>query len=331
MRYENEKCPVCGEVFKGEDDVVVCPVCATPHHRNCYNENGKCANEEKHEEGFIWQKTSEPEVKVEEKKEEPQDYSVCPECGTKNKKNALVCSNCASVINPEIRQQFIPQNVSTIYVDGKAVDKDEFIDEENTVSVKEAASFIQKKKESYIKVFLDSKREKKKPKFNFAALIFGPYWFFFRKMYKPGFALLGVNFGLSFFATSFFYKAFASAFDFVMKNSQALTSATPDMAVYNEYMTIIKNCIHTNKTSVLIMLLFGVLMLGVNIFAGFKANGMYRDFVKNSILKIKKITPNEGVFYTYLFAKGGVSFMNPVLVSMALNYIYNIILSYTIM
>ena len=330
MRYENEKCPVCGEVFKEEDDVVVCPVCATPHHRNCYNENGKCANEEKHKEGFIWQKTSEPEVKVEEKNEEPQDYSVCPECGTKNKKNALVCSNCASVINPEIREQFIPQDAGAIYVEGKAVDKDEFIDENNTVSIKEAAAFIQKNKESYIKVFLDSKREKRNPKFNFSALVFGPYWFFFRKMYKPGFGFLGVNFGLSLFAMSFFFKVFSSAFDFILKNYQAFSQGTPDAALMAEYEIIIKNCIYTDKTSVMIMLLLGVAMLFVNIIAGFAANKMYLNFVTTGVMKIKKITPNEGVFYTYLFAKGGVSFMNPVLISIAVYYINEIILSYAI-
>ena len=183
MRYENEKCPVCGEAFKADDDVVVCPYCATPHHRNCYNELGKCANEEKHKEGFVWQKTSDTPPIIEEKTEEPKDYSVCVECGTKNKKNALVCSNCGSVINAEIRKELLPQNVNSVFVDGRAVDNNEFIDEENTVSVKEAASFIQKNRAGYIKVFLDSKRTKRNPKFNFAAFLLGPYWFFFRKMY----------------------------------------------------------------------------------------------------------------------------------------------------
>ncbi len=331
MRYENEKCPVCGEVFKPEDDVVVCPVCATPHHRSCYNELSECVNEDKHGEGFIWQKTIENAPVTEEKPVEPEEYSVCPECGTKNKKNALVCSNCASVLNEEIRQQFLPENINPIFVNGASVDKEEFIDEENIVSVKEAASFIQKNKESYISVFLDSKRFKRRPKFNFSAFIFGPYWFFFRKMYKPGFALAGVNFALSLFAMSFFFRAFESAFDFVMKNYQALSGATPDMALYNEYEIIIKNCIHTNKTSVAIMMLIGVAMFGLYIFAGFIANKTYLNFIKSSVIKIRKITPNEGAYYTYLFAKGGVSFMNPVLIAIALYYINEIILSYAIM
>ena len=36
MKYENETCPVCGEKFTADSDVVVCPDCGTPHHRECY-------------------------------------------------------------------------------------------------------------------------------------------------------------------------------------------------------------------------------------------------------------------------------------------------------
>ena len=59
--HENEKCPVCDKIFTPEDDIVFCPVCGTPHHRECYNSLGKCVNEDKHESGF--------EYKFEEKKQ----------------------------------------------------------------------------------------------------------------------------------------------------------------------------------------------------------------------------------------------------------------------
>ena len=325
MRYENEKCPVCGEAFKADDDVVVCPYCATPHHRNCYNELGKCANEEKHKEGFVWQKTSDTPPIIEEKTEEPKDYSVCVECGTKNKKNALVCSNCGSVINAEIRKELLPQNVNSVFVDGRAVDNNEFIDEENTVSVKEAASFIQKNRAGYIKVFLDSKRTKRNPKFNFAAFLLGPYWFFFRKMYKTGFGFLGINFALNLFFLSFFNNAFAKFIAFSQENYAAISSMNPDAAITDQLVIIFKNCIYTNKTAALLCALFGVAMLGINIFAGLKGNKFYLNFVKNSIAKIRKVTSNEGMFYTYLFAKGGVSFAMPVLAYMALSYLSSFI------
>lgn len=38
--YENQKCPVCGVAFKSGDDIVTCPECGTPHHRQCYEKSG---------------------------------------------------------------------------------------------------------------------------------------------------------------------------------------------------------------------------------------------------------------------------------------------------
>ena len=40
MRFENQVCPVCEEKFKENDEIVVCPECGTPHHRDCYNNLG---------------------------------------------------------------------------------------------------------------------------------------------------------------------------------------------------------------------------------------------------------------------------------------------------
>lgn len=54
MNYQGVSCPVCGNAFMPEDDVVVCPECGTPHHRACYNENGGCKNAALHAEGFAF-------------------------------------------------------------------------------------------------------------------------------------------------------------------------------------------------------------------------------------------------------------------------------------
>lgn len=54
-RFENKLCPVCRSRFNDKADVVVCPVCGTPHHRTCYNINGACALEELHDKGWNWE------------------------------------------------------------------------------------------------------------------------------------------------------------------------------------------------------------------------------------------------------------------------------------
>lgn len=44
-RFEGYICPVCMKKFTKNDDIAVCPECGTPHHRECYLKNGKCAME----------------------------------------------------------------------------------------------------------------------------------------------------------------------------------------------------------------------------------------------------------------------------------------------
>ena len=41
-RYTGEKCLICSQDFKEDDDVVVCPECGTPYHKDCYKEKGSC-------------------------------------------------------------------------------------------------------------------------------------------------------------------------------------------------------------------------------------------------------------------------------------------------
>lgn len=53
-RFENKLCPACRSRFNEKADVVVCPICGTPHHRICYMTNNKCALEDIHESGWTW-------------------------------------------------------------------------------------------------------------------------------------------------------------------------------------------------------------------------------------------------------------------------------------
>lgn len=35
-------CPYCRGSFEADDGIKTCPACATPHHKDCFNENGGC-------------------------------------------------------------------------------------------------------------------------------------------------------------------------------------------------------------------------------------------------------------------------------------------------
>ena len=96
MNYINSICDGCGLVFREDDDVVVCPECGTPQHRECYKKNNCCVNAHRHAQGFEWNALAVPKAPAftptAEKKEETLP---CPSCGHLNDKNAKVCENCS--------------------------------------------------------------------------------------------------------------------------------------------------------------------------------------------------------------------------------------------
>lgn len=53
-RFANKLCPVCRAPFTEDADIVVCPQCGAPHHRVCYLTKNKCALEEHHASGYVW-------------------------------------------------------------------------------------------------------------------------------------------------------------------------------------------------------------------------------------------------------------------------------------
>ena len=335
MRYEKENCPVCGGTFSEEDEVVVCPVCATPHHRACFSENGKCANEHLHEEGFVWQRAEkkEPAKAVEpEKVQTTEEETVtCPECGAVNKKKAFSCSECGMILNEQIIRQFQPPKEGSVFIEGKPVDDRDFIDAEKTVTVAEAAAFIQKRKESYVKTFLDAKVNNRKPKFNFAAFIFGPLWFFFRKIYKAGFAFIGLIMAVMCFVMTFYLKICSEAFSFILENQDVLMQETIDEAFYARVAELISEGVAGHPTEVMIMAALLLLIPVINFIGGIFANKLYLSHIKASVSKIKAVSPNNAAYFTYLYAKGGTSLLNAFLMGISAYYLLQIIFSQALM
>lgn len=85
--YTGKKCFSCGEVFKDGDDIVVCPECGTPYHRECYLKEGKCINDALHESGQSWEQTQES---VE------SENIRCIRCGFENPPDKLFCEKCGT-------------------------------------------------------------------------------------------------------------------------------------------------------------------------------------------------------------------------------------------
>lgn len=52
--FTGSKCIICENEFNDNDDIVVCPECGTPYHRECYQKEGKCVNVRLHDQGKSW-------------------------------------------------------------------------------------------------------------------------------------------------------------------------------------------------------------------------------------------------------------------------------------
>ena len=89
-KYSNATCPVCGKPFSENEDIVVCPDCGAPHHRECYQRLGHCALIENHKLGKNWDPPAEP-------KTESGNSSVkCPRCNAENPEDGIFCSSCGA-------------------------------------------------------------------------------------------------------------------------------------------------------------------------------------------------------------------------------------------
>lgn len=214
MRYDGIECAVCRKAFTPDDDVVVCPVCGTPHHRECWFTENRCANHEQHEKGFEWQFPEDKDpVKLAQKASEKkralvpefsfkngEGVTVCPKCGTANFENDAFCRRCREPLDPNAKKENTNEN-SGGYVENDparlAYENFRLFGglEPNIlvqgIPVAELSDYIGGKTPGkMIRRFAGSERYGSKFSLNFAALIFGPLYLFYRKMYKLGALLL---------------------------------------------------------------------------------------------------------------------------------------------
>lgn len=201
MKYDGVTCPVCNQVFDGDSDVVVCPECGTPHHRDCYEKMGACINEKKHGTGFLWENPNKPEINEEKKKPE---VTVIPLTTPKEEmpKNGVIGERPADGSQPFFREIKGTEKIGNYTVDdyAKAV-------------VKNVPKFMPR--------FLMFDKTKRKTSWNWAAFFFGPFYLAYRKMYKPAILALLLIFLIPLICFNEVTEYYQDSFS---KYSQVLTS-----------------------------------------------------------------------------------------------------------
>jgi len=201
MNYTGASCSICGQKFTDTDDVVVCPDCGTPYHRACYKEVGHCTAQELHETGGEWVNP----VKPAKKEEAHSGIWPCPNCGLMNSADAERCDNCGFPKALDKRYQQEHEHAQEAQGEHGHSDpyNDPFMDPYSlayapidpnstikSVPVKDLMAFTRKNSEYYVRMFKLMAANIGARVFNWSALLFGPFYFLYRKMHRKGVLLL---------------------------------------------------------------------------------------------------------------------------------------------
>jgi ribosomal protein L40E len=145
-------------------------------------------------------------------------------------------------------------------------------EDDYTASVKTntIGSFIRNNAQVYISKFKISD-VKGRSSFNWAAFFFAPYWFFYRKLYKPGIIMLTVQLCASIVASPYLEK--------FLKVYEKL--ATVDIeTITDEAFNMIFLEMQSAMTPVWVLIGF---IFVLHIISGFIANGLYKKYVIKNI------------------------------------------------
>lgn len=288
MDYIGEKCAACGEVFTENDDIVVCPDCGSPHHRECYKNAGKCANEDYHFSGKKWER----------KQAKVRDIVICPVCRFPNDKNEEICTRCGSALNTgDIGNDETVQDVIAGLLDDEAAETGPYLgfdpDEDlGGATVREVSDFVKTNTIYYLPVFKRMKDIGSKLSFNLICLFFPSLYFANRKMW--GWAMLAVILSLLF--------AVPKALIYLADSGTLLEEASLYHFVEDNSATLEKLSIICSAADSFVRLLFCIF-----------GNSIYFKYIVRSLKKIRN--SSEPLMKQKMTVMGGVNPTNMIVIT----------------
>ncbi len=288
FRYSHDNCPVCNQNFQTDDDIVVCPVCGTPHHRECYKQNGSCSNTDKHNDEFRWE-SSTPVTDVPEKSDCTSDETDKKTEYSENPQQPLPFSFGMPIQSP--LKNFPPEL-------------------EDGVSTEDVATFVQQDSIKYIHKFFNIKSGRKQ--WNWAAMFFAPYWFFYRKLYKHGAIVMALMLILSFLSFLPPVERFESASQEYYTELTSLQEMDASDEAYSQAMSELiaksQKIVNENKVGVGIILGQSLASLTLSIYIGLNANTWYYKHTIKNIREIRSTETDTDTVKQRIYKTGGYAF-----------------------
>lgn len=314
---KKNKCQICGGYLFEDDDVVICPVCGAPHHKDCWDSVGHCGVADDHGTDRQYDKLKKAEEeRASQNPEGTEEGRKCNFCGRVSKtQGAEFCPYCGQPyngngVNHPGRPPFIMQD-GVIKIDPYGgLPKDSKIEGE---TVKDIATFTGNNSARYIHKFKDLNKGNKKS-WNWLAFLFPSAWCFSRKMYVNGllYLVLSVASGL---CTDTFMMALQSfGYDPNMSN-----------AAIAEFIT--RNISNVPIITIVLSFVGLALFFVPRFICGLFGDWSYRGFALD---KIKKIRTNNEVDDKdeALAHAGSVSLLLGIVAIFVENYLPPLLLSF---
>ncbi len=301
LNTEGVSCVRCHAYLFPEDDIVYCPVCGAPHHRECYNQLGHCALEEFHGTDRQYDKVKAREeeqaaAEMPNTGENAEGLITCQMCHEKYDFALNACPKCGAPNIAKAGGSF----VNFDFLGGVPAD----YDIGDGITADEAKRFVAANTPRYIPKFAVL-NAKNKLSWNWLAFLFPCGWMLSRKMYKNG-----VVAGLLTVISSLFYLPFMNAIN-NLGTTPGETQAQIMQSIYE----------HLPKmgAAVIAALLAGfVLNIAVRILSALFGDYLYKQYAISSIKTIR--AESEDMDYDYR-KKGGVNIFLFLLGTMAVQYL----------
>ena len=302
-KTEGFSCVRCKAYLFNEDDVVYCPTCGAPHHRDCYNALRHYAIEELHstELEYSKEKVKEAQIKAEEatkenkSKERTEAATVCNVCGESYSPVHQRCPKCGA------------PNFSAMggfgtfdFLGGVPA---QFEIGEN-VTADDARKFVLSNTHRYIPKFAVMSK-KRKASWNWMAFLFPCQWLFSRKMYKGG-IIAGT---LTIIATLLSFPV-----NDLINSVLSAEDRTNFITIYN---AIMNGSIEISTNIMVFAIISALISILVSVFVGVFGDYNYKKYTISSIQKIKK---SEDIAFGYR-KYGGVNIFAFLIATLALHNI----------
>ncbi len=302
--YTGVHCPVCDKKFTDEDDIVVCPVCGTPHHRACYQQEGRCAFEEQHIKGHTWEPSGRDTYTGQERTDHASS-TACPSCGANNPPSGLFCQICGTPLRKtsdpagqwqwqQPSQQpgpnpYASSNAYNASFGGLSPD-----DQINGISVRDLALYIGPNSHYFLPRFKQMS-EHSGISFNFSAFLFHFVYFFYRKMYLAGTLLLLLA-AMTFVPALFIAREYTI---FVLENFSDISVGIMPVFEPVNHLWAYRLLPYTR-----------MVMLGIMFLLALFANQLYMQHVFHKVAKIREhlgSTANDQIYTDSLVRCGRTS------------------------